>query len=249
VSIKGELKLGNFRLSFTDLAVPVTGIPITLTRTYDTLTANQQNDFGYGWRMEFRDTNLRTSLGKRSEEDAELGRYPAFKDNTKVYITLPGGKREAYTFKAKQVEYFQQGTERFGTGIFAKYLYEATFVPEAGSTNKLTVEGGIFTRNASGTYSGFQGQPFNPADALFGGVYVLTSKDGTAYRIDATTGSLLSVKDTNGNTLTYSDDAIVSSTGQKIPLSAMFKGGLCRLKTQPRNIFAMSMTPAEILSA
>jgi YD repeat-containing protein len=230
INIEGELKLGNFRLSFTDLAVPVTGIPITLTRTYDTLTANQQNDFGYGWRMEFRDTNLRTSLGKRSEEDAELGRYPAFKDNTKVYITLPGGKREAYTFKAKQVEYFQQGTERFGTGIFAKYLYEATFVPEAGSTNKLTVEGGIFTRNASGTYSGFQGQPFNPADALFGGVYVLTSKDGTAYRIDATTGSLLSVKDTNGNTLTYSDDAIVSSTGQKITFERDVQGRIVSVK-------------------
>jgi hypothetical protein len=192
------LKLGNFRLSFTDLAVPVTGIPISLTRTYDTLTANQQDDFGYGWRMEFRDTDLRTSLGKRSEAEAELGRYPAFKDNTKVFITLPGGKREAYTFKAKRVEYFQEGGERLGTGQFANYLFEATFESEKGSTNKLTVEkSSIFTRNASGSYSGFQGQPFNPADNLFGGVYVLTSKDGSKYRIDAATGDLLTVQDTN----------------------------------------------------
>ena len=86
VSVQGELKLGNFRLSFTDLAIPVTGIPITLTRTYDTLTSNQSDDFGYGWRMEFRDTDLRTSVGKRSEEDEILGRYPAFDDRTKVYL-------------------------------------------------------------------------------------------------------------------------------------------------------------------
>ncbi|MCC5670827.1 DUF6531 domain-containing protein [Nostoc sp. CHAB 5784] len=57
VNVSGELKLGNFRLSFTDLTVPVTGIPITLTRTYDSLTSGSADDFGYGWRMEFRDTD------------------------------------------------------------------------------------------------------------------------------------------------------------------------------------------------
>jgi hypothetical protein len=30
VNVAGELKLGNFRLSFTDLAIPVTGVPIAL---------------------------------------------------------------------------------------------------------------------------------------------------------------------------------------------------------------------------
>jgi RHS repeat-associated protein len=231
INIEGELKLGNFRLSFTDLAVPVTGIPISLTRTYDTLTANQQDDFGYGWRMEFRDTDLRTSLGKRSEAEEELGRYPAFKDNTKVFITLPGGKREAYTFKAKRVEYFQEGGQRYGTGNLANYLYEATFESEKGSTNKLTVEkSSIFTRNASGSYSGFQGQPFNPADTLFGGVYVLTSKDGSKYRIDAATGDLLTVQDTNGNTLTYSDSEIKSSTGQKVTFERDAQGRIVAVK-------------------
>jgi large repetitive protein len=72
VGVAGDLKLGNFRLSFTDLSIPVTGIPITLTRTYDTLTAGTTDDFGYGWRMEFRDTDLRTSL-KRTPEEELLG--------------------------------------------------------------------------------------------------------------------------------------------------------------------------------
>jgi YD repeat-containing protein len=217
VNVEGELKLGNFRLSFTDLSIPVTGIPITLTRTYDTLTANQSDDFGYGWRMEFRDTDLRTSLGKPSFQEAALNRYPAFCDDTKVFITLPGGKREAFTFKAKEVREFREGGERIPSGILSKYLYEATFEAEKGSTNKLTVESGIFTKgNGSDRYYGFQGQPYNPADVLFGGVYVLTSKDGTKYRIDAASGDLLTVTDTNGNTLTYTDSEIKSSTGQKI---------------------------------
>jgi YD repeat-containing protein len=230
ISVEGELKLGNFRLSFTDLAIPVTGIPISLTRTYDTLTANESDDFGYGWRMEFRDTDLRTSLGKRSEADEELGRYPAFKDNTKVYITLPGGKREAYTFKAEQVTYFEEGGERLGTGDFASRLFRAKFEHEKGSTNELTVESGIFIRGRDGRYYGFNGQPYNPADGLFGGVYVLKSKDGTVYRIDAGTGDLLTVKDTNGNTLTYSDDAIISSTGQKVTFERDAQGRIKSVK-------------------
>ena len=43
VEVTGELKLGNFRLSFTDLEIPVAGIPISVTRTYDTLTAKSHS--------------------------------------------------------------------------------------------------------------------------------------------------------------------------------------------------------------
>src|SRR4029079_7510265 len=39
VNVAGDLKIGNFTLSFTDLSIPVSGIPITVTRTYDSLNA------------------------------------------------------------------------------------------------------------------------------------------------------------------------------------------------------------------
>ncbi|MFM7439500.1 MAG: putative Ig domain-containing protein, partial [Snowella sp.] len=64
LDVSGDLKLGNFQLSFTDLEIPVGGIPITLTRTYNTLNSNNKDDFGFGWRMEFRDADVRTSLPK-----------------------------------------------------------------------------------------------------------------------------------------------------------------------------------------
>src|SRR5206468_7790606 len=60
--VAGDLKLGNFTLSFTDLTVPVLGVPITVARTYDTLTARDSGDLGFGWRLEFRNMNLRTSV-------------------------------------------------------------------------------------------------------------------------------------------------------------------------------------------
>ena len=99
VNVAGDLKLGNFQLSFTDLTVPVAGIPISVTRTYDSLNANATDDFGYGWRMEFRDTDLKTSLkADPTFEDLGINTVP-FQSGTKVFITLPGGKRETFTFK------------------------------------------------------------------------------------------------------------------------------------------------------
>src|SRR5262249_10549179 len=55
--------------------------------------------------------------------------------------------------------------------------------------------------------------PFNPADPLLEASYTLTTRDGIAYDIDAPTGKLQSVTDPNGNTVTFTDAGITSSTG------------------------------------
>ncbi|KYC37630.1 hypothetical protein WA1_39905 [Scytonema hofmannii PCC 7110] len=216
VDVAGDLKLGNFRLSFTDLSIPVTGIPITLTRTYDTLTSGMTDDFGYGWRMEFRDTDLRTSLRSPSEEDQLIGYQSAFKDGTRVYITLPGGKREAFTFKPTVDPLFGLAS------AIAKnpdaVVYRPKFVGDQGVTSTLTVKDTrILHKAGSNEYVGLNGGvPYNPADVNFGSIYVLTTKEGIVYEIDAQTGDLLTVTDTNSNKLTYSDAGIVSSTGKQI---------------------------------
>src|SRR6185503_10108208 len=91
LNVAGELKIGNFRLSFTDLSIPVSGIPITVARTYDSLNANQSGDFGFGWRLEFRQTDLRTSVKKTGFEQDLI--YNSFVDRSRVYVTMPGGRR------------------------------------------------------------------------------------------------------------------------------------------------------------
>jgi RHS repeat-associated protein len=230
INVTGDLKLGNFKLSFTDISIPVTGIPITLTRTYDSLTTNTKDDFGYGWRMEFRDTDLRTSL-KADPYYQELDyRTVGFNFGTRIYITLPGGRREGFTFQPKQV----QGA--LG-GLTGGRWYYPSFVADKGVKSTLTVPGGEIKANVNvdsvnaGTSSGnpngilmekdgklfnLAGRPYVPQDDGFGNRYLLTTKDGTQYEINATTGDLESVKDTNGNVLTYSDTEIKSSTGVSV---------------------------------
>ncbi|MBD2492233.1 RHS repeat protein [Aulosira sp. FACHB-615] len=229
VDVAGELKLGNFRLSFTDLTVPVTGIPITLTRTYDTLTSGITDDFGYGWRMEFRDTDLRTSLRPPSEEDALIGYQSAFKDGTRVYITLPGGKREAFSFRPTVDPIFGLASAIGGVNTT---VYKPAFVGDKGVTSTLTVKSArILRKDGTDEYIGLNGGiNYNPADINFGNVYVLTTKEGVVYEIDAQTGDLLTVTDTNGNKLTYTDDGIYSSAGKQVTFERDAQGRIATVK-------------------
>jgi hypothetical protein len=174
IAVAGELKLGNFRLSFTDLTIPVTGIPITVTRTYDTLTSNNTDDFGYGWRMEFRDTDLRTSLGVDEQYELFGIKSKGFKEGTRVYITLPGGKREAFTFKptVNRLSGFL-GYAASGGGVngFDTNLYNPAFEADKGVTSTLSVRnpessGNMLSRNLeTGMFRNLGGQLYDPHSA------------------------------------------------------------------------------------
>ncbi len=70
VNVASDLKLGNFTLSFTDLSIPVSGIPITVTRTYDSLTSGVNGEFGYGWRLGFKEPRIRETVRISPAEQA-----------------------------------------------------------------------------------------------------------------------------------------------------------------------------------
>jgi hypothetical protein len=125
VDVIGNLKLGNFRLSFTDLSIPVSGIPITVTRTYDTMNIGSDNAFGPGWSLDFRNTDLRSNVDWTGMEN--FGVYNAFYEGAHVYVTLPGGSREEFTFHPwLQTVYFIQ-------------IWHPAFTPDPGVTDTLSV--------------------------------------------------------------------------------------------------------------
>ncbi|MEO8271565.1 MAG: putative Ig domain-containing protein, partial [Aureliella sp.] len=208
VGLSGALKLGNFHLSFEDMTIPVAGIPITVVRTYDTLRADRQGDFGYGWQLEYRDTDLRTSLPKSGQED--IGIYTPFKQGTKVYLTLPGGERQGFTFTP---EY--RVLPGFGQGNNLTIAFPR-FTADRGVSSTLTAGSGSLLVNEFGEMYIAGGIPWNPASADIGGGYTLTTRDGTQFKIDGDTGLLNSLRDQNGNSLTFSDSGISSPVGQSV---------------------------------
>ena len=52
VQLTGQNKPGHFAVSFVDLSVPVSGIPITIKRSYDSRRRGSSQDFGFGWQLE-----------------------------------------------------------------------------------------------------------------------------------------------------------------------------------------------------
>src|SRR5439155_24654944 len=114
-------------LSVTDLTIPVAGIPITITRSYDSLDVAQSKDFGYGWRLGFGDAKLEVTLSP--DAGAGWGGFPAFLDGTRVYVTMPGGEREAFTFQGQVAQTF-----------FGYNYYAPTFIPDPGVLDQLTAQ-------------------------------------------------------------------------------------------------------------
>jgi RHS repeat-associated protein len=51
LSVVGQNKPGRMTKTVTEFTVPLAGIPITITRTYDSLERNTVGDFGYGWKL------------------------------------------------------------------------------------------------------------------------------------------------------------------------------------------------------
>ncbi|MBI4820421.1 MAG: RHS repeat protein [Deltaproteobacteria bacterium] len=50
IGVDGGAKIGVVQLSFTDMTIPVAGVPLTITRTYDSRVKTKQ-DFGIGWSL------------------------------------------------------------------------------------------------------------------------------------------------------------------------------------------------------
>ncbi|MGL5807948.1 MAG: hypothetical protein ACRC11_21340, partial [Xenococcaceae cyanobacterium] len=214
------------------LTIPVAGIPISVTRTYDTLTSNTKDDFGYGWRLEFRDTNLKTSLGKDETFETFDILSKGFKQGDKVYITLPGGKREAYKFLPELDRLGGFLLDINGNGG----LWHPKFVSQSGSKNTLTVDDVLLTKSESGQFVALAGLLYNPVDPYFGGGYTLTTKEGIAYEIDASTGDLKGATDTNGNKLKFSESGITSSTGVNVKFGRDSQGRIVNVTDPQGNV-------------
>jgi large repetitive protein len=201
VGLSGELKLGNFQLSFTDIVIPVAGIPIEITRIYDTLQADREGDFGYGWRLEYRNTDLRVGLPKSGLED--IGIYSPLREGVKVYLNVPGLGRQGFTF-TPDIRVLP-GFGRDNNLILAR----PKFTPDRGVTSTLSTGTNNYLQvNERGELFAPGGIPYNPASPDFGGEYFVTTREGVTYRIDGTSGELQVATDRVGNLLKFTDEGI-----------------------------------------
>jgi RHS repeat-associated protein len=188
LTVSGDMKVGNTRFSETDLVIPVSGIPITITRTYDSLNRLIQKDLGYGWSLDF-DVDLQEGLEARTDYTADildqnLYNYPGSPPNLSirsggdrdVWLTIPGGQRAHFAFTLNPT----------GGGYYA-----AGFTPDPGVHATLSIKGnntvidsplgGQYWQASSHTEGDLQYNLFDRYDIPG---YILTLEDGTQFTID-----------------------------------------------------------------
>jgi RHS repeat-associated protein len=201
LGLYSENKPGEFRLEYTDLSVPLTGIPIQINRVYSSLDAQFQGDFGYGWNLALQDAQIQEA--SRDGRDLSGGNFDfggnAFTIGTRVTLTTPDGRRVGFTFNPTPV-----GGSLFGV------IYQPTFTPDPGVYDPLEVDNTTITVERDGSVVlPIFGLGFNPSE------YRLKTREGIVYRYDQFEG-LIDITDRNGNKLTYTNNGIFSSTGQSI---------------------------------
>ncbi len=198
VNVVGK-KFGQFKMETTDLLLPMNGIPINVTRIYDTLRSKKSGDFGYGWRLRSMDADIQeSSLGFRggfTGEQAFIQGANRF-ESTRVYITTPDGRRIGFSFEP----------ESAGSSLLFGPSYYPRFTPDPGVSEKLETDcedDPLITISPTGkavtVWGGLTWAPHN---------YFLTTRDGLKYKYTRK-GRLLKIEDRNKNKVAFHDDGIV----------------------------------------
>jgi RHS repeat-associated protein len=248
VDVSRNTKVGNFTLSFNDLSVPLPGLPITITRTYDSRD-KRVGDFGVGWTLSVANVRVQKTggaLGSGWEESQQWsGFFPTYclqpiKNHT-VSVTFPDGK--VYKFQAINTPQCQQlvpidapqiGFTQISTGSATA---GATLTP-IGDTD-LFIDAGI-------------PGPVNliTAEIEFADFtqFQLTTAEGFTYILDQKLGAT-SVIDPNGNTLTINASGVISSAGANVTFSRDTLGRITQITDPAGHNLVYSYTSSGDLSS
>jgi RHS repeat-associated protein len=227
-----NLKVGQFTISFNDLSIPVPGLPLQVTRTYDSraAAAGIQGDFGIGWTMDLRNVRLQKnrSLARNwvqtttgSPFDLSLAYHLNPINQRIVTITFPDGRVEKFRFDPRPVDQpflpigypqwrFTPLDNTRGTLVPAgfddpdgSFLFFFGAIPGTADLVDLNFFFDALT-------SGATDEELQQALEHYPTLFRYTSPEGYKYLIDENDG-LQSVTDPNGNTLVVSTNGLTWS--------------------------------------
>jgi RHS repeat-associated protein len=210
VVVKEQQKVGNFTVSFVDLEVPVAGLPIRVTRSYDSRD-KRPGDFGHGWRLELSDARIEESdaAGLAFQATVTPGFFATYcltpARPPVVTLTLPDGR----------VLDFQMTLTPSCQPFAPIDFVHVTYVPVGNTLGTLTPVNGsdaYVLASWPGQAELYDAAGFSLLDPS---LYRYTSPDGRVLVVHDTEG-LKSLTDLNGNTLTVSPTGITHSSGKGV---------------------------------
>ena len=224
VAVEGEQKTAPLQLSFEDLSFDVEGLPLTVTRSYDSLKRLHDLDFGYGWTVDYQNVWVQTNgvLGRDwriSTEGTGFNRQTCVRPlgSRVASVRLPGGQLEQFSLRASP--------ECAPTLTWTGYVQGIEFVPHARNKSGSRLEAlghGAFNAQTGDLFDMGMLEVFNPS------TYKLTLLDGTEYYLRADFG-IEQIRDRHGNTLQFSANGIHHSGGWALQFTRDAHGRITRI--------------------
>lgn len=226
LQVEGNMKVGVFSLAFNDLQIPMGGIPITVTRSYDSRVKTQE-DFGIGW-------DLSVSAGKftHNRDPAEGWSAPPQKpigwsglfffpcrDRPNNGSFEVQGKEHITEVRLSDAEIYRFKPDLLGGGqVGGGCLFDVTYTQDSGLpgatldiVNNRTV---WYQFNTTTIYDDLTFTPFDPQ------TMVLTTYDGRTYTIDKDTG-VQQVEDLREDKLFINETSLVKTSSLGVVLESI----------------------------
>jgi len=226
VQLTGNRKIGLFSLTFEDLSIPMSGIPLTVSRTYDSRDKTQ-GDFGIGWRLGLQTLRLRPTpvLGTGWVRTVSgIMVTLSSTDEHKVSLTLPDGRVEEF-------DMIVSPTANAGSLDFTNVI---GFQPRSGTLGQLQALGNNSLLIASG---GAQVELVDDSTlkTYSPTLYRYTGADGTQIEISPT-GGVQKATDLNGNTVTFGPGGIIHSAGKSVTFTRDPQGRITQITDPLGNV-------------
>lgn len=232
VFIEGDLKVGNFSFTVEDLSVPVAGIPIRVTRTYDSRRRFEALDFGYGWSVGYQDVRVEES--RKPGLFWQVNTYSAgFFGLIPEYCVEPSGAPiVTVTLPNGDVEKFETAASPRCNSATPALDVDLAFNAIDNTKSTLVANDNNFGRVINGNLA----DPGTPSTPLDPSRYTLTTREGYIYQLDQNFG-IETVTDPNGKTLTYSQNGIVHSDGKSITFVRDSDGKISEIQDPDGNVY------------
>ncbi len=209
LSVEGEMKIGHFSISFEDVSVPVAGIPVSVTRTYDTRVRHKRQDFGHGWSLDYQNVRVQESRRPgfgwdlRTYPSGPLGLIPRYCVESAlgnvVSIVLGDGRVEKFAVKASPA------CNQAIPILDIHFVFE----PIDGARGRLETVGAVGGRLINGSIADLA----DPSLISDPDNYRYIDPQGREYRIDQGFGLREILEREGGNRVTFDRNGITHSNG------------------------------------
>jgi len=219
VAVDGQQKVGNFTLSFTDLDVPVSGLPIQVIRTYDSRD-KRQGDFGVGWSLQIRQGSYTNNRTPGDGWQVATGFLPCqtVQETLSHLTSIRISDQEIYRFRLR----LSSPAPSLG-GCYARASFAFVDGPVPGATLGILGNTDVFWGNGTNEAIDIDSlEIYEPQDVR------LTTPDGRIFDLDLAAG-VTRLADPNGNALAITDTGITHSSGKSITFERDTAGRISRV--------------------